>query len=61
VALLNGCAITAVPDQVPAQKGIRHQNLIGVSLVVLSGSQDASPYPYSFFAGCILFSESDAG
>jgi len=44
VTMLNGCAITAVPDQVPAQKGVRQQNLTGVSLVVLSASQDASPY-----------------
>jgi uncharacterized lipoprotein YajG len=50
-AMLNGCAITAVPGQVPAQKGMRQQNLTGVSLVVLSASQDASPYPILTEAG----------
>jgi uncharacterized lipoprotein YajG len=43
--LLSGCVVTAVPDRVPMQKGVLQQNLAGVSLVVVSGSRDASPYP----------------
>ena len=43
--LLSGCVITANPEQVPTRKRVRQQNLTGVSLVVQSGSQDASSYP----------------
>ena len=44
-ALISGCAVTAVPDRVPLQKGMLQQNLAGVSLVVMSASRDASTYP----------------
>jgi uncharacterized lipoprotein YajG len=43
--LLSGCVISAVPDRVPAQKNISQKSLTGSSLVVMSSSQDASPYP----------------
>lgn len=43
--LLSGCVGIVVPDRVPVQKGTRQQNLAGISLAVLSGSRDASPYP----------------
>lgn len=43
--LLGGCAVTAVPGRVPAQKGALPKDLAGVSLVVLSAGRDASPYP----------------
>jgi len=49
--LLSGCVVTAVPDRVPMQKAGLQKDLTGVSLVVLSGSGDASPYPILTEAG----------
>jgi hypothetical protein len=43
--LLNGCAVIAVPDRVPMQKGTIQKDLAGASLVVLSSARDASPFP----------------
>ena len=43
--LLIGCTVTAVPERVPMQKGSLEKDLTGVSLVVMSGIRDASPYP----------------
>ena len=48
---MSGCVVTAVPDRVPLQKGMLQQNLAGVSLVVMSASRDASPYPILTDAG----------
>jgi uncharacterized lipoprotein YajG len=45
VVLLSGCVISAVPDRVPAQAGISGKSFTGVSMVVMSASRDASPYP----------------